>query len=471
MRGFLRLSIWAASALVPAGLCFAQERISQDPHDSVRSTNEALLSQIPESCVASVMNEASEICPNSCMIRVPNSELPKADACDKRTWVCDWPVQPITETPSCTGGWNGTYTQDRLYALENCGQNLRPTDKTKILSVDCTRLVPETKVEPCPPGGQWSGAGVTYIRYHHEALENDMTSFHETSVSPWTVQSVDCRRTVTRTMYEYCPLSSGTCTQETSADGAVVSSNCPPTIPSPRNTSVYSVTQYLANDLVNVFTENFGTTLSQTFECVAIDYCPGCADGEGGGGDSDGIEGGDGGGGGGGDGCPLLVDFDERGFSATPLENSHTKFDWMENGVLLPTAWIAQGYGILAHDSNHNGIIDGVSEFYANKRSRTGFDDLAREDSNHDSLINADDTGWKHIRVWKDLNFDGISEPSEVFSMQDAGIIEISLKVSPVDLKTPGARSDAVSTLLTTHGKRTVYEAYFTFKPDKKQKP
>jgi len=47
-----------------------------------------------------------------------------------------------------------------------------------------------------------------------------------------------------------------------------------------------------------------------------------------------------------------------------------------------------------------------------------GFAALAQEDTNADGVVNNLDTRWSQLRVWQDLNQDGISQAGELLTMR-----------------------------------------------------
>lgn len=462
--GRLRMVSLTATALIPVGGVWGQEVVAQDPHDSVRSANQVLLDAIPEACVAEVMSQASDACPDNCMMRVPNKDLPKADACDKRTWVCDWPTQAVGETLACPPGWNGTFTQDHYYKLEQCGSKLADTGKTSVLSVSCSKDVEEKKVEACPADGHWSGSGITYTRIHTNALEKDLSTSKETGVSGWVVKSVDCTRTVQRTEYEMCPYLSGGCMIE-SVGGVVTGNSCGSTPTGQVNINTLTVQQHLANDLVTVVTDSSSAPSKTRSDCpppppkpncsgwsVGVDLCEqicgeifsyardhypsqdallaalnsgyqlgapsnfnmehyqGCLNGYG-------------------DGDPLVVDLNGAGVGVVPLAESTAEFDWNGRGAPTKTAWIASGDAFLGIDLNDNGVIDGIGEMFADKRASGGFADLSlTADTNKDGVVDSKDANWGKLLLWTDLNANGVCEPGEAMGMDQAQIASISVK-------------------------------------------
>ncbi len=71
-----------------------------------------------------------------------------------------------------------------------------------------------------------------------------------------------------------------------------------------------------------------------------------------------------------------------------------------------------------------------------NTKAKDGFDALADLDSNQDGVMNAQDTAFASLRIWRDLNQDGISQPGELQTLAQAGIVSINVsgKAAQVDL-------------------------------------
>jgi len=89
--------------------------------------------------------------------------------------------------------------------------------------------------------------------------------------------------------------------------------------------------------------------------------------------------------------------------------------------------------GLLVLDRNHNGQIDNGSELFGNntpltngQKATNGFAALAELDTNHDGKIDAQDAAFADLRVWKDADSDGISQPDELLTLTEAGVTSIS---------------------------------------------
>lgn len=249
----------------------ALERVATDPHDDLRSANSALIKNAskPAACVAGVMTDAAAPCPVACMIRSATAALPKADSCAAGSWACGWPKQMLGTTAACPAGWTGTYGVNVEYEVQGCGSVLAETGVKEVTSSGCTRTRTETKIEACPTGGGWAGAGVTKTRTVNEKLEMDLTTVTVVSTTDWAVSSVACTRVVDTHSYVICPLESNTsCMRELEQNtGVELSSTCT-TTPVQANETRMSSTQHLNNDLTTVTTDSSSAGESVRNDCV-----------------------------------------------------------------------------------------------------------------------------------------------------------------------------------------------------------
>lgn len=53
--------------------------------------------------------------------------------------------------------------------------------------------------------------------------------------------------------------------------------------------------------------------------------------------------------------------------------------------------------------------------------------DLSLSDGNGDARIDADDAVWGDLRVWRDLDQDGVTSDGELLTMAQAGIVRFDL--------------------------------------------
>ena len=98
-------------------------------------------------------------------------------------------------------------------------------------------------------------------------------------------------------------------------------------------------------------------------------------------------------------------------------------------------------------DRNGNGLIDSGRELFGvdtqisnpdgwTYNAGNGFQALASLDSNHNGIFEKGDTAFKNVRIWQDINQDGISQSTELFSLSEKNIQYISLLLdgSNIDL-------------------------------------
>ena len=63
----------------------------------------------------------------------------------------------------------------------------------------------------------------------------------------------------------------------------------------------------------------------------------------------------------------------------------------------------------------------------AGKRADDGYAAIALEDSNHDGKLNSSDAHWGELQLWVDANRNGKTDPGELHSLAEFGIVELDL--------------------------------------------
>ncbi|WP_065343436.1 calcium-binding protein [Acinetobacter gyllenbergii] len=151
---------------------------------------------------------------------------------------------------------------------------------------------------------------------------------------------------------------------------------------------------------------------------------------------------------------PLTIDLNKDGIISTISKANGVNFDLDNSGFAERTAWVAPTDGLLVLDRNKNGQIDGGAELFGTETllsdgrfAKNGFEALADLDSNRDGFITKEDALFGDIRVWQDLNTDGLATANELKTLEEVGIESIALE------HTVRARTDQNGVLHREQGK------------------
>ncbi len=132
---------------------------------------------------------------------------------------------------------------------------------------------------------------------------------------------------------------------------------------------------------------------------------------------------------------PLILDLDNDGLETIGINTSNPiLFDHNGNGVRTATGWVKSDDAFLVLDRNGNGSIDNGRELFGDSTplsaggvAADGFAALAQEDTNGDGKVDSLDARFASLRLWRDLNQDGVSQAGEVFTLSSQGIIALNL--------------------------------------------
>ena len=140
---------------------------------------------------------------------------------------------------------------------------------------------------------------------------------------------------------------------------------------------------------------------------------------------------------------PLAIDLDGDGIEVLGANAPVVLFDHNGDGIKTGTGWLKGDDAWLVLDRDGNGSIDrgaelfGVDTPYPNATAvRTGFAALSALDLNNDRLFDANDAAFTEVRLWRDLNSDGISQAGELSDLDANNIVSIGLtpNIANVDL-------------------------------------
>ncbi|WP_243042367.1 calcium-binding protein [Dyella sedimenti] len=133
---------------------------------------------------------------------------------------------------------------------------------------------------------------------------------------------------------------------------------------------------------------------------------------------------------------PLALDLDGDGKITTSAESNWAGalFDNDGDGIRTASGWVGSNDGLLVRDLDGNGAIDNGRELFGDQtvlrngqHAATGFEALADLDSNGDGVIDASDEAFASLRIWRDRNGDGISQAGELSTLDELGIVSLSL--------------------------------------------
>ncbi|MGC5702526.1 hypothetical protein J4P02_20195 [Pseudomonas sp. NFXW11] len=130
---------------------------------------------------------------------------------------------------------------------------------------------------------------------------------------------------------------------------------------------------------------------------------------------------------------PLLIDLDGSGITTLPIEQG-VEFDFDGESQPIHTGWAGTNSGFLVMDRNKDGIINDGKELFGDRTplpnggtAPDGVIALAALDSNLDGFIDKNDSVWADLKIWQDINSNGISEANELQSLIDIGLKNINL--------------------------------------------
>lgn len=141
-------------------------------------------------------------------------------------------------------------------------------------------------------------------------------------------------------------------------------------------------------------------------------------------------------------------------------------FDLNADGVRELTAWPMPGTLLLVLDQNGNGKIDDGRELFGNgtfKGVLNGWIALAAYDLDDNFQVNEDDQIFPDLQWWNDLNHDAVTDPGELSSVADSGVIALGLDYTYTGRRDPNGNALLTKGVVWMNDYRRVpyYDAYF----------
>jgi hypothetical protein len=143
---------------------------------------------------------------------------------------------------------------------------------------------------------------------------------------------------------------------------------------------------------------------------------------------------------------PVLLTLGANDFRLTSIDGG-VDFDLNGDGTVERVSWTAADGddAFLWLDRNGNGVADGGQELFGNvtpmswttfgPRASHGFEalgyfDLRENGGVTDGWIDVSDRVFTQLRLWRDSNHDGVSQPNEILTLRDVGVERISLSIT-----------------------------------------
>jgi len=138
---------------------------------------------------------------------------------------------------------------------------------------------------------------------------------------------------------------------------------------------------------------------------------------------------------------PLVLDLNGDGVINSVIQDGFdgVLFDHDGDGIKTSTGWVNSEDGFLVRDVNNNGMIDDGGELFGDstklingENAENGFQALADYDSNGDKIVDENDINFSQLKIWKDLNQDGISTTNELYSLEQLGVKSLNVNFSTI---------------------------------------
>jgi Ca2+-binding RTX toxin-like protein len=129
---------------------------------------------------------------------------------------------------------------------------------------------------------------------------------------------------------------------------------------------------------------------------------------------------------------PIVLDLDGDGTESRSI-SAGAHFDHNADGFAELTGWVGADDGLLVWDRDADGRIESGRELFGTEtilengqKAANGFQALQELDDNADGKIDVSDSAWSSLRVWRDVNGDGLNTDSELLTLSEANVQSIA---------------------------------------------
>ena len=127
---------------------------------------------------------------------------------------------------------------------------------------------------------------------------------------------------------------------------------------------------------------------------------------------------------------PIVLDLEGDGLEFSSLAEG-TKFDIDGDGKKQDISWTKKqdsfDDAFLVLDKNNNGQVDSGKELFGDQNGAAdGYEELAKYDTNGDQKIDASDDVYSELKLWADMNADGVVGEGEMKTLEEMGVTSIS---------------------------------------------
>ncbi len=180
---------------------------------------------------------------------------------------------------------------------------------------------------------------------------------------------------------------------------------------------------------------------------------------------------------------PLAIDLDGDGIETVGVD-AGVLFDHDADAIKTGTGWLKADDAFVVLDRDGNGTIDSGRELFGvdtvvGTEPLTGraiyavdaFDALKSIDSNGDNLFNSADVQYGNLRLWRDLNQDGISQTTELQGLAEAAITGINLTTQKATKTLPGGNTQILTAAVAGLGESAAIALELAHNPFYRQFP